>query len=224
MSKSEEQDLPDIGYLFHYPRLDHPTDIYRLDIHITSEPTNKHFDVLRVRFPIKKNAEEIEQMKVAHPWNHESELGVCAGTVIMEDRKSKKAEAFTFGGQLTIKNQEKQTNCILVSSAPILEISQTVPMQQQFIKEVQILLAETQAKFPDYHRFAKFLIKVDPMDLYLACMETILMVYEHHHQKTENQYQLLTYLHSQKHRLKAADLIKKPILTIDNLFGIDLTD
>jgi hypothetical protein len=50
MHQNEEHNLPKIGYLYHYPRIDHSTDNFRLDIHITSEPTNQHFDVLRVQF------------------------------------------------------------------------------------------------------------------------------------------------------------------------------
>ena len=222
MSKTEEHGLPKIGYLYHYPRLDHPTDIYRLDIHITSEPTNQHFDVFRVRFPIKTKMEEIEYLKVTHPWNYENGAVVCAGKAIMEDQKGKKEEAFTFGGQLDIKPQKIQTTCVLVSPAPILDICAEIPSHQHFIERVEILLAEVQAKFSDQLEYEKRLVRMEPMDLYLACLLTLSDRYEQLHQKTDEQYQFLYYLHSQMYRLKAAKLIKDNILLIDRLFGIDL--
>lgn len=225
MPKNGEQVMPEIGYLYHYPRTDHPTDIYRLDIHITSEPTNMHFDVQRIRLHVRSRTEEIKQMKVTHPWQHEKDFDVSVGTVIMEDRYGKKAEAFTFGGHLTICNHDKQTICNLVSSAPILEISMSpsrLPsLNMHFVEEVKILLAKIQAKFSDHNEYEQLLITLDPMDLYLACLESLLKKYGQLQSKTDMHDQFLIYLHSQKGRLKAADLIKDRIIPIDKLFVIN---
>lgn len=220
MASEEEQLLPAIGYLYHYPQMDHPTDKFRLDIHITSEPTNQHFDVLHVRLPVKTKEKTIRQLKIFHPWNYDKCLEVTAGIVVMEDRKGKKEEAFTFGGRLTIDNQKEQTLCVLVSAAPILEISGATPLHRQFIKEVEIILAKTQAKYSRHQEYEKQLNQTDPFELYLASLEALLEKYEHFPQKTEARYQFLVYLHSRKHRIKAAGLIKKPIPQIDDLFEI----
>ena len=218
MTQVSNQTLPKIGYLFHYPRIDHPTDNFRLDIHISSEPTNQHFDVLRVQFPVKTEEGNIKLLKVTHPWYFEKVAQVGAGVVVMEDRNGKKEDAFTFGGQLTIDNQDEQAYCVLVSSAPILEISGATPLHMLFVEEVEILLAKNQAEYSDHQAFEKRLNKADPLELYMACMEALLNKYEDYSQKTDEQYQFIVYLHSQKHRLEAAGLVRNPILRLDELF------
>jgi len=217
MKQEEEQILPKIGYLYHYPRMDHPTDKFRLDVHITSEPTNQHFDVLRVQYSVKTEGGTVKLMKVTHPWNYEKIAGISAGKVILEDRKGKKEEAFTFGGQLRIENQEVQTYCVLVSSAPILEISGATPVHSIFIEEIEIILAEKQAKYSNRQEYEQWLNKMEPLVLYRVCLEAILQKNEQTHQKTEKQYQFMVYLHSEKHRLEAAGLARNPIPKIDEL-------
>jgi len=218
MTEQKGYTLPKIGYLYHYPRLDHPTDNFRLEIHISSEPTNKHFDVLRTQFPVKSEAGNIKQLKVTHPWNFEKLAQVSAGVVSMEDRKGRKEDAFTFGGKLTIENQEKQVVCILVSSAPILEISGMTPNHMQFVEEVEILFAKIQAEYSDHQIFEEKLTKAEPFALYLACLEALLEKYEYLDHKIETEFQLLIYLHSQKNRLEAAGLINRPVPRLTDLF------
>jgi len=218
MTQQPGNTLPKIGYLYHYPRLDHPTDNFRLDIHVSSEPTNKHFDVLRAQIPVKAEEGYIRLLKVTHPWKFEKSAQVCAGILSMEDRKGSKEDAFTFGGKLTIENQEKQDICVLVSSAPILEMSGVVPLHIQFVEEVEILLAKIQARYSDHQAYEERLIKTEPFALYLACLQSILEKYEVLSHKTENQYRLLIYLHSQLHRLESAGMIREPILHLDDLF------
>ena len=218
MTQKPGNTLPKIGYLYHYPRFDHPTDNFRLDIHVSSEPTNKHFDVLRAQFPVKAEEGYIRHLKVTHPWKFEKYAQVSAGVVSMEDRMGRKEDAFTFGGKLTIENQEKQEVCVLVSSAPILEMSGVVPLHIQFVEEVEILLAKIQARYSDHQAYEERLIKTEPFALYLACLQSILEKYEVLSHKTENQYRLLIYLHSQLHRLESAGMIREPILHLDDLF------
>jgi hypothetical protein len=218
MTQKPENTLPKIGYLYHYPRLDHPTDNFRLDLHISSEPTNKHFDVLRAQFPVKSEEGYIRHMKVTHPWNFGKFAQVSAGVLSMEDRKGSKEDAFTFGGKLTIENQEKQVFCVLISSAPILEMSGATPLHILFVEEVEIILAKIQAKYPDHQVYEERLIQAEPFALYLSCLESMLEKYEVLTHKTEMQYQFLIYLHSQMHRLESAGKIKEPILQLDDLF------
>jgi hypothetical protein len=218
MAQKIAQTLPKIGYLYHYPRIDHPTDNFRLDIHITSEPTNQHFDVLRLQLPIKTDEEYSKPLKVTHPWHYQKGAEVSPGVVIMEDRKEKKEEAFTFGGKLTIDDQDQQTFCVLVSAAPIIEISGARPANRQFVEEVEVILAEKRANYASHYEYEKQLNKTNPLELYIACLNALLKKYEHFQHKTESQYQFLGYLHSQQHRLEAAGLIKNPILPIDDLF------
>ena len=118
--------LPKIGYLYHYPRLDHLTDKFRLDIFISSTPTEKHFDVLRVTLPVINQEGAIEHLKISNPWIHEKSYRICAGVVVMEDRKGKRKKRLS-SVRIKILAGKDQTDCYLVSSAPIFEISGALP-------------------------------------------------------------------------------------------------
>ncbi len=221
MAQKPESTLPKIGYLYHYPQLDHPTDNFRLDIYISSIPTEQHFDVLRARLFVKPLKGELERLTIAHPWNDEKTARVCAGVIVMEDRKGKKEEAFTFGGQLKIESQDLQTICILVSPAPILEISGSTPMNELFIDELEILLAECRAAYPNHHEYETQLSKIDPFELYLACLKELIQKFEQFPHKDEIYLQLLWFLHSQKYRLDAAGLSRDSDPKLENIFKVN---
>lgn len=218
MAEKSQRELPEIGYLYHYPQLDHPTDIFRLDIFVSSVQTERHFDVLRTHFFVKAKGETITKLTVTHPWVYEQYARVCAGVVVLEDRKGKKEEAFTFGGHLKIDGQESQTVCRLVSSAPILEISSATQIHGFFVEELEIILAQLQARYADHKVYEKRLCNTDPYRLYLACLLELVEKIEGFQHKDENYQQLLVYLHSQEHRLAAAGLLKGLLPTLESLF------
>ena len=218
MPPDTNQSLPKIGYLFHYPKLDHPTDKFRLDVYISSAPTNQHFDVLHASFPIKSRKNSIRQLKVAQPWNFEKNYRVCAGLVVMEDRNGRKEEAFSFGGQLTIENQDMQTVCSLTSSVPILEINEATILHLLFVEEVEILLAEIQVKYQNHEDYEQRLSEAEPLKLYMACLESLTAKFEELHHRSHLQDQLLVYLHTQKHRMEAADIVKEPAPRLVDIF------
>ncbi len=221
MAKKPESTLPKIGYLYHYPQIDHPTDIFRLDIFISSIPSERHFDVLHTHFFVKTLEGGMDRLKVTHPWNYDMTARVCAGVVVMEDRKGKKKEAFTFGGQLKIENQDLQTVCTLVSPAPILEIGEATPLKGLFIEELEVLLAEQRALYPNHHEYETQLGNADPYELYLACLKELIQKFELFPHKDEIYHQLLMYLHSEKYRLDAAGLSRDSSPKLENLFKIN---
>ena len=218
MDEKSEKKLPRIGYLYHYPNLDHPTEKFRLDIFVSSTPTEQHFDVLRAHFFVKTSAEGVSRLTVTHPWSYEQSTQVCAGVIIMEDHKGKKEEAFSFGGQLKIEGQKRQTVCNLVSPAPILEINRATPMHGLFIDELEIILAEQHARYSERQKYEKQLCEADPYRLYLACLNELIQKLEGLPHKDENYLQLLAFLYSQEHRLEAAGLLEKPIPTLESIF------
>jgi hypothetical protein len=218
MANKSEENLPKIGYVYHFPKIDEPTDKFRLDIFISSIPTEKHFDVLNLYIFVKAQNGEIKHETISHPWDDETSVNICAGVVIMEDRKGKKEEAFTFGGKMEIEEQEMQTICILKSAAPILEISAATPMHRLFIEELEILLAKLQAKYPDHNQYDRQLCEADPAELYQACLMELIQKFENFPNKNEKYFQLLMHLHSQEHRLKEAGLFEIPAPSLDKIF------
>lgn len=217
MINNDESSLPKIGYVYHYPRLDHPSDPFRLDIHIFPFPTEMHFDIKSAHFFAKNQAGGIERLSISHPWSFEESAQVCAGLVEMQDDKGKKEEAFTFGGRLLVNSQEAFTTCTLVSSAPILEISGASPLHKLFIEEVEILLAERQAEYPRLADYEQRLIQANPQKLYLSSLAALIQKFEPFPHKDELYARFLVYLHQQQHRMEAAGLIDGPIQPINQI-------
>ena len=219
MTEENAMNLPKIGYLYHYPSLDHPSDKFRLDIYLSSLPTEKHFDVLHVITNVESQYGGIERLKVTHPWEFQNSYNVCAGKVILEDRKDKKDEAFCFGGQLTIKSHQSLTECVLVSPAPIIEINETNPMQVLFIMEVEMLLAEYRTEYLDENDFEMHLCAADPLDLYTACLTNLIDKYKSKANKDGTNLQFLSYLHKDEYRLYLSGLLKDPAPSLDEIFN-----
>ena len=218
MDEKLENTLPKIGYLYHYPKIDEPTDKFRLDIFISSIPTEQHFDVLSTHVFVKTPKGAIERLTITHPWSYRTTANVSAGVVIMEDRKGKKEEAFTFGGKLNIVEQEMQTICVLKSSAPILEISAATPLHKLFIDELEIILAKRQATYANHYDYETLLCNADPFDLYRACLKELTEKFDLFSLKDEKYSQFLMYLHSQEYRLREAGLSYKPAPNLDEIF------
>ena len=218
MDNKSENLLPKIGYVYHYPQINQTESKFRLDMYLSSIPTEKHFDILRVRVSAKSKQGTVNLIKILHPWGFGTSMDVCAGVVVMEDRKGNKEEAFTFGGKLTIVEEEMQTKCILESSAPILEISEATSMHRLFIDELKIILAKQQAAYNNHEEYERLLCSAEPVDLYAACIDRMTKEIKSSSPKTEEHYQLLRYLHSQVHRMQAANMIPSPAPCLDEIF------
>ena len=213
-----KNNLPKIGYFYHYPQLDHKTDKFRLDIFISAEPTEKHFDVKRAYFFIKKEKGIMEKITIRHPWDYKKIERVCAGVIIMEDRNKEKKEAFSFGGDLNIEPQEAQSVCVLTSSAPILNISDATPTQTFFIDELEILFAERRATFANHRIFEAQLSNADPLKLYLASLKTLIQKFEKFPHKDNKHRHFLHFLNEEKHRLYEAHISVDLAPTLDEIF------
>lgn len=216
--KSPINNLPEIGYLFHYPTFDQPTGHFQLDVYVSSIPTEKHFDVQFATFSVKTSNDCIRSLTVTQPWNFEKNAEVCAGPIVLEDRKGKKVEAFSFGGRLNIESKELQTVCTLVSDAPILDISIASPMNKLFIEEVEIILAKSRADYPEHLEFEKKLCAADPFILYMACLNELIPHIADLSQKQEPYNHLENYLHTQIHRFESAGLLKSHQKDLECIF------
>lgn len=218
MTTQEKVTLPKIGYLYHYPRLDHPKENFRLDIFVSSTVTELHFDVQHASFFAAKKDNKIEQITIKHPWVYEKEAQVCAGVIVMEDRNKEKKEAFTFGGNLKIETQESQTVCTLTSSAPILDIVDTTPLKRVFAEELEIIFAERSATYANHHDYEKDLIAADPRDLYLASLEALLNKFESFTHMDKSQRDFLHFLRTEKNRLYAIGISSALAPSLDEIF------
>jgi hypothetical protein len=167
----------ELGYVF-LPAclIDHPCH-RRLIVKIASSPTYLHFDPECVSFNTASAEWGKELIKVYHPWKWKNKYQVLTGRVILRDRLNRVVEAFTFGGKLTIKTEDEFTQCVLVSSAPILPVEDWHSTPSTILaEEVEILLAEWRELFDEEnleYRFEEQLAIIDPFQLYLTCLDTL---------------------------------------------------
>lgn len=217
MAENRESILAKMGYLYHYPQLVHSTDRFRLDIYISEDPNEQLFGVKHVIFHIKKQEGIIDRLTVTHPWTFEKQAHICPGLVILEDQDGNKEEFFTFGGNLTIADQETHTLCSLVSKAPIIEITVAKPMRRLFVEELEILLAERSASYPDHKDFEKLLCNADPFELYMACLDALIQKFEQFPNKDDRYLQFLVYIHSLGHRIETAGLAIRPAPDLEDI-------
>jgi hypothetical protein len=187
-------------------------------VFITSTASEEHFDVLHVLLDAESQSGERERLKIAHPWEFQDSFHVCAGKVILEDRQFKKEEAFIFGGQISIQASDLYTKCLLVSPAPILEITQSDPIKVLFPIKVEALLAEIRANFSDDRDFDSHLFSLDPIDLCIACINELIEGCRTKPHQENADLQFLHFLQKEKYRLTCSGLIEDNQPTLDELF------
>ena len=168
----------ELGYRF-YPAVDsHMPGHPQLDIVMHATPTDEHFDPEQLICRIATSDKPVS-LHVLHPWTEDSTYKICAGDVIIEDRKQQHLTAFTFGGTLTIDSNFRRTICTITSPVPLLEYSeQPSPLDQQLIDEANILFAERRAA-QDEDTFAQRLAAADPVQLYQACLLALHAKFKH---------------------------------------------
>jgi hypothetical protein len=106
---------------------------------------------------------------------------VIPGKFILRDRQDQEVEFFVFGGALTAETVSNGSIYSFQSRAPVLMMTRTSHnIATHLAVEVEVLLAEQRAIFyAAEHTFLKRLSQVDPFQLYLTCLQTILDRYEH---------------------------------------------
>ncbi len=94
--------------------------------------------------------------------------------MILQDRKSKKVEAFTFGSNLRIESKKLITACLMTSPAPILERTGASSIPELLAEETEIIFAKRRADWePDHNTFKDRLSAADPFTLYCICLESL---------------------------------------------------
>jgi hypothetical protein len=192
MSTLTKQEL---GYRFYPPADPHDLGHPQLDVVIHAAPTDEHFDPERFICPIAASIGTLS-LHVLHPWTQELTYRVCAGDVIVEDRKHERIKVFTFGGTLTIDSDFRRTVCSLTSPVSLLEYSpQPTALSQQLIDEVTILFAERRAT-QDEDVLAQRLAAADPVQLYQACLLALRDKFEHFPALDEPHRHFKQFLHT----------------------------
>jgi hypothetical protein len=165
----------ELGYSF-LPTAE-PQDIghAQLNVVIRPAPTEQHFDPEVAICTVAVTSGGIMPLRVHQPWILDTLYRVCAGHIVLEDRKGKQVTAFTFGGELHVDSDVHRTVCRFTSPAPILEHSrQRDTLEVLLGEEVEILFAERRAAARNQaDGFDLRLAAADPLQLYLACLSAL---------------------------------------------------
>jgi len=220
MAEKHEKGLPEIGYLYQYPKIDQLTGNFQLTIFISNIPTEKHFDVYRVNFYGINQQNKFVTFNIAHPCYLEKCGRACAGVITMIDRNGVKEDAFTFGSEFKVEVKQSQTVVTLISAAPILDINEANPLRMLFLDEVCALLAQQRIRFRDAFGYFNELCRVEPFTLYLACVDEIINRLEKLPNKSGSYEQLLIELRSLLHSLQTEGLPAEVRPSLDGLFSL----
>ena len=176
MDGSQDQDK-ELGFIFIPFKERESIGFKELIINIAEIPSGKHFDPVAIDFfAATKDQTAVEEFTVFHPYSNNMKMDIVAGKIDMKDKKGKREEAFSFGGSLHILSQSENTQCRLVSNAPILPLNPRNTPVHNLLDEIQILMAERKAAWiqEGEEAFEKKLINIDPLQLCVVCLNTIL--------------------------------------------------
>jgi len=218
MNNNEKQKDIRFGYWYFYPS-EYAPRASRLEVNIAETPTEEHFDPQRIHFLSVSGEKFLEDLKVTHPWTYKDDYQICAGLVQIIDLKDKTEEALSFGGRLRIESHDSYTACILESSAPILEITGANPIIRKFVDEIEILFAERRAEWASKEEiFERRFIQADPLELYIAVLNSLIHKYERVGYKDHFHIQeFLSFLHKEAERLETENQTKLPAHSLEEI-------
>lgn len=217
---------PDLGYIFYpYEVKNHPGHP-RLDIVLQEIPTERHFDPQQAHFKGISSNGCIEQITIHHPWPLAARYRVCAGRIILKDRRGKLVEAFSFGGDLQIRSDIGCTVCGLISTAPIFPLFTTHDLPMWITAEVEVILARQNAHWDPRHPYdyEAHLARMDPFLLYASSLQTLQDQAAAHTylEVGELDHQGEHFVRAEIQRLKEKGVWPERLPTPDQLFSSDL--
>ncbi|HHS97681.1 MAG TPA: hypothetical protein ENK08_07250 [Chloroflexi bacterium] len=225
---TEEQDIlqqmEDWGYLtLHKPHPESPG--YRqLLVALRKQPTGMHFDPEKINLWLRDEYGLAEQTSLAlTPLLHPSpELRrVCPGPIVLVDRKEKRVAFFTFGGTLNVIFGSGEIVCSFRSPAPILRM--TEPPQDAAARlavEVETLMGGVHARWgAEDEGYLERLAEVDPFQLYIGSIHTILARFEEHPMLQEEDPDLYELVQDEQRWLEETGQWPRRPPTLDSLLG-----
>ncbi len=165
------------GYTFAASKYEPPLGHPGLDVYLSSEKLPRSFDARKARFLVFRLG-SIKELLVVHPWisfEGEQVIRVCPGRFKLSEDDEDFHYGFSWGGKLTIHNEEEFTHCVLTSSAPILNLEANPQTSGSMIaNESEILLAERQAACGlGEFEFAERLAGIEPLTLFVSMLASI---------------------------------------------------
>jgi hypothetical protein len=211
----------ELGYHFYPKRYAHSPGHPRLDVILPATPSEEHYDPKRLRVPVTSIHEGVECITLHHPWHSATTRHrMCAGRVILWDRREKEVVAFTFGGDLSIEPGESHTTCTLTSPAPIILLTDEPTTPRLLAEEAEVLLARRRAAWePNKKGYEQRLATADPPVLYAACLEALSETPHTSGEEQEDEHarQLGRFVRAEIEALREADLWPVLVPALDEL-------
>lgn len=131
-------------------------------------------DLERVKLSMAIQDSLPERTTLTHPWPYGKYGKVYTGNIALQLMENERVIAFTFGGDMQIIPDNRETLFILKSPAPILKLVDFNQIPTILANEVAILLAERRVEeLPDLSTYKETLLCTDPLELYCACLKAL---------------------------------------------------
>jgi hypothetical protein len=147
-----------------------------LVIAIREKPTGQHFDPEMIHLHLCDATGGMRGTTLSWHSPRPASDRVCLSRVILADRFDQRVEFLTFGGLLEMTPDRDKVVYTLRSPAPVLEIlGQEASIPDQLAFETESLLSREAARWGrDDRGFEQRLAKVEPMQLYVAVLHSLL--------------------------------------------------
>ncbi|MBK8051205.1 MAG: hypothetical protein IPK16_31350 [Anaerolineales bacterium] len=166
----------DLGYWFDPPCEEELCGHHQLRVWLRPTPTERHYDPEQVRCIVTTGWRDMAHLTIRCPWPRADHYRLCLGMIILNDRKHREVQAFSFGGELSITQHDHTTMCVFDSPAPIYALQEGEQLSNLMVAEVEAVLAEEQARIDVDGRgshFSERLASSSPTQLYQACLVAI---------------------------------------------------
>jgi hypothetical protein len=200
--------MKDQGIYCFRPLPHHSLGYPGLAIAMRPSPTGEHFDPDTVRLRLRNRAGIAAWTTLSWSSVSVASEAVCLGRAILSDRSKGCIEFYTFGGSLELIRGPDEVVVALRSPAPILELDPAEEtVADQLACETEALLGKAEVAWgQDEQGFNQRLAEMDPVQLYIAALCSILHQYSFCGSLRETYRECSEALLREKHRLRAEGL------------------
>ncbi len=193
-----------------------------LQVAIRATPTRQHFDPETIQLSLLNRAGKIEETKLDLETTLSEQHIVCAGSIILCDRKDKQESFYCFNGTIESTLARGETVYTLRSSAPVLWLSiKGGSIADQLVAEFGRVIGEIRASAREKDEdFFAHLATFEPLALYTAGLCSIFSDYERVSALRDSYPDLHALLHSEKDWLQDKGLWPEPPTTLEELLGV----
>jgi len=166
---------------------------------IRGEPTGGDFHTETVHVLLREE-DGVARWRMLRWGSHlPSAMRVCPGRITLCDRDDRRAVFFSFGGSLEAIVAPEVAIYEVRSPVPILGITVfESPASEQLAGEVEAVMAEVETKWGSDKEFSRRLAQIEPLDFYLAVLQSLHSRFEHSRALQESSRNLYNTIHRER--------------------------